>query len=105
MQSAARRAPELPGPARSSIVSTVREYYDLSAAEFSLINQLGAAITAAMGLLGLVFPNAAAKLVGLEAVTAPGRSEFRATYGGFFLAMGLAPLLTGAPAAALVGAS
>ena len=69
----------------------------MSGADLSLFNQIGAAITVAMGALGLVFPNAAARLVGLEAVTAPGRSEFRATYGGFFVAMGLAPLLIGAP--------
>lgn len=66
--------------------------------EISFLNQLGAAITAAMGALGLAAPRLAATITGLEAATAPGRSEFRATFGGLFLALGLTPILTGAPA-------
>lgn len=66
--------------------------------EISLFNQLGAVITAAMGFMGLATPRLAAKLTGLEGVTAPGKSEFRATFGGMFLALGLTPLLTGVPA-------
>ena len=62
----------------------------------AILNQIGAFGTVLMGCLGLFAPRAASNLVGLEAVTAPGRSEFRATYGGFWLPLGLAPLLTGA---------
>lgn len=61
----------------------------------SLINQIGAVGTVLMGCFGLFAPRAAADLVGLEPKTAPGRSEFRATYGGLWLPLGLAPLLTG----------
>lgn len=61
------------------------------------LNFLGAAVTAIMGGIGLLTPSAAAALVGLEARTPPGRSEFRATYGGLFLCLGVAPLITGAP--------
>jgi hypothetical protein len=68
------------------------------AGEISALNVAGAAITAGMGLLGLLFPAAASTLTGVTGVTPAGRSEFRATYGGLFLALGLAPLLTGAPA-------
>jgi hypothetical protein len=62
-------------------------------------NLFGAAITAGFGLLGLLAPKRAADLVGLKAVSKPGHSEFRATYGGLFLALGLAPLLMREPAA------
>ncbi|MBY0423382.1 MAG: DUF4345 family protein [Parvularculaceae bacterium] len=61
------------------------------------INVLGAAITLAFGLLGLLAPERTAHLVGLEAKTQPGRSEFRATYGGLFVALGLAPLILREP--------
>lgn len=61
------------------------------------LNLLGAAVTAIMGGIGLCAPSAAAALVGLEARTPPGRSEFRATYGGLFLALGAAPLILGEP--------
>ena len=54
-------------------------------------------MTAAMGGLGLVAPALAAALVGLEARTLAGGSEFRATYGGLFLALGAAPLMLGEP--------
>jgi len=65
--------------------------------DLSILNQAGAVITAAMGFLGLAAPRLAARLTGLDGVTPPGRSEFRATFGGLFAALGLAPLLSGAP--------
>jgi hypothetical protein len=69
----------------------------MSEPELSILNHAGAVITAAMGFMGLATPRLAARLTGLEGVTPAGRSEFRATFGGLFAALGLAPLLAGAP--------
>jgi hypothetical protein len=63
---------------------------------------LGAVATLGMGGLGLVAPRACARLVGLKAVSGAGFAEFRATYGGLFLMLGLTPLVTGEAAAFLV---
>lgn len=61
------------------------------------LNQAGALGTLVMGLLGLVLPRAAARFVGLQALTAAGRSEFRATYGGLWVPLALMPLITQEP--------
>ena len=63
---------------------------------------IGAALTLALGLLGLFAPGFAAEMVELSARTHPGRSEFRATYGGLFVGLGLVPLATQEPVAFLV---
>jgi len=54
---------------------------------------LGAAITLGLGVMGLVSPHRAATFVSIRPDGLNGRSELRATYGGFFLALGLACLL------------
>ena len=51
-----------------------------------------------MGCLGLFFPQRAAAFTGLTAVKAPGRPEFRSTFGGLFLLAGSIPHLTMLPA-------
>lgn len=61
------------------------------------LNMIGAAGTAVLGFLGLIFPDRAANLVNLRAVTPAGMSEFRGTYGGLFLVMGVIPLITRNP--------
>jgi len=61
------------------------------------LNTAGAAVTVAMGCLGLFFPGRAAIFTGLEAKTVPGRSEFRSTFGGLFVMLGLVPLFTMLP--------
>jgi hypothetical protein len=67
---------------------------------------VGALVTAALGLLGLLRPQAAARLVGLEPSGRLGRSELRATYGGLFFALGAFALATRDEVAfALVGAA
>ena len=58
------------------------------------INNIGAVATMAMGCLGLFFPAKASTLTGLIAETAPARGEFRGTFGGAFLFLGLVPLFT-----------
>ena len=64
-----------------------------------------------MSWIGLFLPARAAAITGLEAKTNAGRSEFRSSYGGLFIALGLIPLLSmepiafavaGAPGSALI---
>src|SRR5262245_14880639 len=70
-----------------------------------ILHHVGALVTLLMGGLGLVRPDAAARLVGLEARARIGASELRATYGGLFTALGAFALLTRDEVAfALVGA-
>lgn len=57
------------------------------------LHNLGALITLGLGGLGLLRPALAARLTGLQAASAEGRSEFRATYGGLFAALGAFALL------------
>ena len=66
-----------------------------------LLAQLGALITLALGILGVVAPAKASEWVEISARTHPGPAEFRAIYGGLFVALGLVPLVTGADAAYL----
>jgi len=67
-----------------------------------IANIVGAVGTVGMGLMGLLFPHTAARIVGLRPVGGAGRSEFRATFGGLWIALGLVPLISGAPLAYLV---
>ena len=60
---------------------------------------LGAAITAALGLMGLLRPSSAAALTSIAPFGRTGVSEIRATYGGFFLRAGLAAAWSAEPAA------
>ena len=64
-----------------------------------LLNLIGAIATMLMGAMGLFAPQTASKFVGLKSVTTAGEAEFRATYGGLFIGLGLAPLLTFHPLA------
>jgi hypothetical protein len=63
---------------------------------------VGAAATIGMGCLGLFAPTACSRFTGLQATNKTSFAEFRATFGGMFVVMGLIPLLTGAPLAYLV---
>ena len=65
----------------------------------SMLNHLGAIITAALGLMGLLFPKLAAQFTGLEAKSRTAFAEFRATFGGLFLLMGALPMLVGSASA------
>ena len=70
------------------------------------INITAALLTVGFGLLGLLMPRRAARFVGLRAVLPAGQSEFRATFGGLFVALGAVPLLSGEPIAyAVTGAA
>jgi hypothetical protein len=68
-----------------------------------MLSIIGAVLCTAMGLLGVLAPHRAARLVSIEPV---GVSEIRATYGGLFVAMGVTCLVMQSPEAYLIaGAS
>jgi hypothetical protein len=52
-----------------------------------LLPNCGAIVTAALGCLGLLFPSAVGRVLGVAPDRPLGISEFRATYGGFFCAL------------------
>ena len=60
---------------------------------------LAASVTVLLGLLGLILPEAAMRLVGIVANRPHGRLDVRATYGGIFIALGAFPLISGDPVA------
>ncbi len=64
-----------------------------------VLNNAGAAATAGLGIMGLVWPHAAARFTNLEPQGRIGVSEIRATYGGLFLALGAWALWAQQPAA------
>ena len=71
-----------------------------------LFPNCGALITALLGCFGLMFPSAVGRVLGLEPDRPLGISEFRATYGGFFLCLGIGCLLAqSVPAFTVVGAA
>ena len=53
-----------------------------------LFSSAGALITFVLGLVALVYPNIIAKFVSVKPIGLTGVSEVRATYGGFFVALG-----------------
>lgn len=57
----------------------------------------GATISAGLGLLGLINPTATSRFVNLTPQGKIGLSELRATYGGFFLALGGFAILSREP--------
>lgn len=59
----------------------------------------GAAVTAGLGLMGLARPAWVAAFTSIAPRGATGMSEVRATYGGFFLALGGYALLSQHPVA------
>ncbi|MFM8267199.1 MAG: DUF4345 family protein [Ilumatobacteraceae bacterium] len=63
---------------------------------------LGAAISIAAGILGLVLARPVSRAIGLHIPGPLGLSEVRATYGGLFIGAGLAVVLIGNRDGALV---
>ena len=57
-----------------------------------MLATLGASITIGFGLFGALWPRHAASFVGISPIGGAGLSEIRATYGGLFIAIGLACL-------------
>lgn len=54
-----------------------------------LLANVGAVLTTVLGVLALLFPVSVARVLGVEAKNPLGNSELRATYGGFFIGLGL----------------
>lgn len=70
---------------------------------FTIVSNIAAFFSLSLGLFGLVSPDGALRLIGLQ--TVPGLShsisEVRATYGGVFIGASLYPLVSGEPHAFL----
>ena len=58
-----------------------------------LLPNCGAVVTAMLGCLGLLFPTGVGRVLGIKPDSSLGISEFRATYGGFFLCLGIGCLV------------
>ena len=66
----------------------------------------GALVTALLGCLGLLFPAAVCRVLGVDTQGPLGVSEVRATYGGFFLCLGIGCFVAQSPSAfTVVGAA
>lgn len=63
----------------------------------TILNTSGCIVTIGFGLFGLLMPEQVSALTGLEATTPSAMAEFRGTFGGAFLVMGLFPLLVKNP--------
>lgn len=74
--------------------------------EMTLLANCGAVVTAVLGCFGLLFPNAVSRVLGIQPDGPLGISEVRATYGGFFLCLGIGCFVAQSPSAfAVVGAA
>jgi hypothetical protein len=63
-------------------------------------------VTAMLGGVGLLFPVAVGRVLGIEPDSPLGISEFRATYGGFFLCLGIGCVVAqSVPVFTVVGAA
>ena len=58
-----------------------------------LLPTCGAAVTVALGCLGLIFPGTVSRILGLQPTGPLGIAEIRATYGGFFMCLGVGCLV------------
>lgn len=58
------------------------------------IASLGALLNLSLGFIGLLFPKRIGRILGISPIGSLGVSELRATYGGFFLCLGVACLAT-----------
>lgn len=71
-----------------------------------LLPHCGAAVTAAIGCLGLLFPGTVSRILGIQPTGPLGVSEVRATYGGFFMGLGVGCLVSqSVPVFTAVGAA
>jgi hypothetical protein len=74
--------------------------------EMTLLANCGALVTAVLGFFGLLFPSAVSRVLGIQPDGPLGISEFRATYGGFFLCLGIGCFVAQSPSAfTVVGAA
>jgi hypothetical protein len=59
-----------------------------------LLQNSAATVTVILGLLSLLMPSRVSEILGFKTHSGLGLSEFRATYGGFFIALGIGCLLS-----------
>ncbi len=59
-----------------------------------VLQYIGAIISLLLGLLALLFPNKVELFVSVKSIGKEGRSEIRATYGGFFFGISLFAILS-----------
>lgn len=71
-----------------------------------LLANCGALVAALLGFLGLLFPAAVCRILGVSTQGPLGVSEARAPYGGFFLCLGIGCFVAQSPSAfAVMGAA
>ena len=71
-----------------------------------MLPTFGAAVTAAIGCLGLLLPGTVSRVLGIRPEGPLGTAEFRATYGGFFMCLGIGCLVAqSVPVFGVVGAA
>ncbi|MFY8220976.1 MAG: DUF4345 family protein [Pirellulales bacterium] len=71
-----------------------------------MLPNFGAAVTAAIGCLGLLLPGTVSRVLGIRPEGPLGTAEFRATYGGFFMCLGIGCLVAqSVPVFTVVGAA
>ena len=68
----------------------------------SVTAHIGALISMAVGILGLLWPHTVSRVIGIQIPGRLGLSEVRATYGGLFVGAGLAVILVRSHGAAIV---
>lgn len=74
--------------------------------QMTLVANCGAVVTAVLGCFGLLFPRLVSRVLGIQPDGPLGISEFRATYGGFFLCLGVGCLVAqSVPVFKVVGAA
>ena len=71
--------------------------FDVSRDFIAQLPLAAACVTIALGALGLLNPSGAQKFTGVSPGAREGISEIRATYGGFFLALGVMALMVQQP--------
>lgn len=79
---------------RTAVARTDEQDRTTETSLMMLIPNLGATITLILGCLGLLFPDRVSELLGIRGEGPLGKSELRATYGGFFLCLGAGCLAT-----------
>jgi hypothetical protein len=67
-----------------------------------VLNFIGLAATLGIGLLGLLAPRKTSAVMQLQSLSPTGFSEFRATYGGLWIALGTIPLFAPSPIAFVI---
>ena len=74
----------------------------LALREMTMLANCGAVVTAVLGCFGLMFPSAVSRILGIRPDGPLGIAELRATYGGFFLCLGIGCFVAHSPSTFIV---